>query len=71
MKLSTRSIMRDFPMAKAAARKGQAVEIVDGKTGKSFIAKAKPVATFGQLAARAKGSYEGARNLSRREDFSA
>ena len=30
MKLSTRSLMREFPKAKAAARKGQAVEIVDG-----------------------------------------
>ena len=33
MKLSTRSLMREFPKAKAAARKGQTVEIVDGKTG--------------------------------------
>ena len=71
MKVSTRSLMRDFPKAKAAARKGQAVEIVDGNTGESFVLTAKPTATFGQLAARAKGAYEGARDLSRREGFGA
>jgi hypothetical protein len=71
MKVSTRSLMRDFPKAKAAARKGQAVEIVDGKTGESFVLTAKPTATFGQLAARAKGVYAGARDLSTREGFGA
>ena len=35
MKVSSRSLVRDFPKAKAAARKGQAVEIVDGKTRES------------------------------------
>ncbi len=71
MKVSTRSLMRDFPKAKAAARKGQAVEIVDGNTGERFVLTAKPTATFGQLAARAKGVYEGAPDLSTREGFGA
>lgn len=69
MKLSTRSLMRDFPRAKAAARKGQAVEIVDGKSGERFILTAKPTRTFGELAARAKGVYAGPRDLSTREGF--
>jgi hypothetical protein len=55
MKVSTRSLMRDFPKAKAAARKGQAVEIVDGKTGERFVLTAKATRTFGEIAARAKG----------------
>jgi hypothetical protein len=71
VKVSTRSLMRDFPKAKAAARKGQAVEIVDGNTGESFVLTAKPTTTFGQLAARAKGSYKGAPDLSTREGFGA
>jgi hypothetical protein len=71
MKVSTRSLMRDFPKAKAAARKGQPVEIVDGNTGERFVLTAKPIATFGQLAARAKGAYEGAADLSTREGFGA
>jgi len=71
MKVSTRSLMRDFPKAKAAARKGQAVEIIDGNTGESFVLTAKPTATFGQLAAGAKGAYEGPRDLSTREGFGA
>lgn len=69
MKLSTRSLVRDFPKAKAAARKGQAVEIVDGKTGEKFLLTAKPTRTFGELAARAKGVYAGPRDLSTREGF--
>jgi hypothetical protein len=69
MKLSTRSLVRDFPKAKAAARKGQAVEIVDGKTGEHFVLTAKATATFGELAARAKGVYPGPRALSTREGF--
>ncbi len=69
MKLSTRSLVRDFPRAKAAARKGQAVEIVDGKTGERYVLTAKPTRTFGELAARAKGVYAGPRNLSTREGF--
>lgn len=69
MKVSTRSLMRDFPKAKAAARKGQAVEIVDGNTGERFVLTAKPTQTFGALAARAKGSYAGPRDLSMREGF--
>jgi hypothetical protein len=69
MKLSTRSLMREFPKAKAAARKGQAVEIVDGKSGERFLLTAKPTRTFGELAAPAKGVYAGARNLSAREGF--
>jgi hypothetical protein len=69
MKLSTRSLIRDFPKAKAAARKGQAVEIVDGKTGERFVLTAKPTRTFGEIAARAKGVYAGPRTLSTREGF--
>lgn len=69
MKLTTRSLVRDFPKAKAAARKGQAVEIVDGNTGEKFILTAKPTRTFGELAAGAKGVYAGPRNLSTREGF--
>jgi hypothetical protein len=70
MKLSTRSLMREFPKAKAAARKGQAVEIVDGKSGERFLLTAKPTHTFGELAAHAKGIYAGPRDLSSREGFS-
>ena len=69
MKVSTRSLVRDFPKAKAAARKGQAVEIIDGKTGERYILTAKPTKTFGELAARAKGVYAGPRTLSTREGF--
>lgn len=69
MKLSTRSLLRDFPKAKAAARKGQPVEIVDGKTGERFVLTAKPTRTFGALAAAAKGAYAGPRDLSTREGF--
>jgi hypothetical protein len=71
MKVFTRSLMLDFPKAKAAARKGQAVEIVDGNTGESFVLTARPTATFGQLAAGAKGACKGARDLSTREGFGA
>ena len=69
MKVSTRSLVREFPKAKAAARRGQAVEIIDGKTGEKFLLTAKPRRTFGELAARAKGVYAGPRNLSTREGF--
>jgi hypothetical protein len=69
MKFSTRSLMREFPKAKAAARKGQAVEIVDGKSGERFLLTAKPTQTFGELAAHAKGIYAGPRDLSAREGF--
>jgi hypothetical protein len=69
MKVSTRSLVRDFPKAKAAARKGQTVEIIDGKTGERYILTAKPTKTFGELAAHAKGVYAGPRNLSTREGF--
>ena len=61
--------MRDFRKAKAAARKGQAVKIVDGKTGERFALTAKPMRTFGEIAASAKGIYAGPRNLSTREGF--
>jgi len=61
--------MREFPKAKAAARKGQPVEIVDGKSGERFLLTAKPTKTFGELAASAKGVYAGPRNLSTREGF--
>jgi hypothetical protein len=69
MKVSTRSLVREFPKAKAAARKGQAVEIVDGKSGERFLLTAKPTHTFGELAASAKGAYAGPRDLSTREGF--
>jgi hypothetical protein len=69
MKVSTRSLVRDFPKAKAAARKGQGVEIVDGKTGEKFLLTATSTRTFGELAARAKGVYAGPRDLSTREGF--
>ncbi len=69
MKISTRSLVRAFPKAKAAARKGQTVEIVDGNTGEKFLLTAKPTRTFGELAARAKGVYAGPRDLSTREGF--
>jgi len=69
MKISTRSLIREFPKAKAAARKGQAVEIVDGKSGERFLLTAKPTRTFGELAAPARGIYAGPRDLSTREGF--
>jgi hypothetical protein len=69
IKLSIRSLMREFPKAKAAARKGQAVEIVDGKSGERFLLTGKPTYTFGELGARAKGVYAGPRDLSTREGF--
>jgi hypothetical protein len=69
MKISTRSLVREFPKARAAARKGQAVEIVDGKIGESFMLTAKPTKTFGELAARAKGVHTGPHNLSSRVGF--
>lgn len=71
MKISTRSLVREFPKARAAARKGRAVEIRDGKTGETFILTAKPTRTFGELAAAAKAIYAGPRHLSSREGFNA
>ncbi len=69
MKLSTRSLVRDFPKAKAAARKGQVVEIEDGNTGETFLLMAKPTRTFGELSASAKGVFDGSPDLSEREGF--
>ena len=69
MKISTRSLVREFPKAKAAARKGRTVEIVDGNSGERFLLTAKPTKTFGELAADAKGAYAGPRDLSMREGF--
>lgn len=69
MKVSSRSLVRELPKIKAAARKGRAVEIIDRKTGERFVFAAKPTRTFGELAARAKGAYAGPRNLSSREGF--
>ncbi len=71
MKISTRSLVREFPKAKAAARKGRTVEIRDGKTGEAFLLIAKPIQTFGELAASAKGVHAGPRDLSSREGFDA
>jgi hypothetical protein len=69
MRISTRSLVREFPKAKAAARKGQSVEIVDGKSGERFVLTAKAIRTFGELAAPAKGVYAGPTDLSTREGF--
>jgi hypothetical protein len=71
MKISTRSLVREFPRVKAAARKGQTVEIRDGRTGEAFLLTAKPTQTFGELARSAKGVYSGPRDLSSREGFDA
>jgi hypothetical protein len=69
MKISTRSLVREFPRIKAAARKGQTIEIRDGRTGEAFLLKAKVQRTFGELAAPAKGIYAGPGDLSTREGF--
>ena len=69
MKISTRSLVREFPKVKAAARKGQKVEIYDGRTGEAFFLTARSKKTFGELAEMAKGIYSGPRNLSCREGF--
>ncbi len=69
--ISIRSLVREFPKARTAARKGQPVEIHDGKTGETFILTAKPTRTFGELAASAKGACSGPRDLSSREGFDA
>ena len=69
MRISTRSLVREFPKAKAAARKGLSVEIVDGKSGERFVLTAKATRTFGELAAPAKGVYAGPTDLSTREGF--
>ena len=69
MKVSTRSLVRDFPRVRAAARKGQTVEIRDGRTGETFLLTAKLTQTFGEMARPAKGVYSGPRNLSSREGF--
>jgi hypothetical protein len=71
MTFSIRSFLKEFPKAKAEARKGRAVEIVDGKSGEKFLLTAKPIGTFGRLAARARGVYSGPRGLSAREGFGA
>jgi hypothetical protein len=71
MKISTRSLLCEFPKPKAAARKGRSVEIRDGRTGEPFLLIAKPKQTFGELAASAKGMHAGSRKLSSREGFDA
>ena len=69
MKVSSRSLVRELPKVKAAARRGQTVEIVDRRTGERFVFAAKPTRTFGELAANAKGAYAGPKDLSSREGF--
>lgn len=69
--ISIRTFIREFPKARAAARKGQPVEIHDGKTGEAFILTAKPTRTFGELAAPGKGAYSGPDDLSSRQGFDA
>ncbi|AHF90515.1 hypothetical protein OPIT5_10180 [Opitutaceae bacterium TAV5] len=69
MKVTTRSLVREFPKIKAAARKGQTIEIRDSKTGETFLLTARPAQTFGELAASAKGVYSGPQDLSSREGF--
>lgn len=71
MKISTRSLVREFPKIKSAARKGQKIEIYDRRTGEAFLLVASRKKTFGELAEMAKGVYSGARNLSSREGFDA
>jgi hypothetical protein len=71
MKISSRSLVREFPKVKAAARKGQKVEIYDRRTGETFFLMAKPKKTFGELAEMAKGVYSGPRDLSSRQGFDA
>jgi hypothetical protein len=71
MKVSTRALVRNFPKVKAAARKGETVEIRDARTGEEFLLTAKPSRTFGELAQAAKGVYSGPRDLSSREGFDA
>jgi len=71
MKISTRSLVREFPKIKAAARKGQKVEIYDRRTGEAFVLTATPKKTFGELGEMAKGVYSGPRNLSSRRGFDA
>jgi hypothetical protein len=69
VKNSKHSRKSEFPKARTALRKGQAVEIGDANAGESFVVTAKPPKTFGELAARAMGAYAGSRNLSAREGF--
>jgi hypothetical protein len=65
-----RAFMRKSPKTKSVACKGRAVEtVVDGKSGERFLLVAKPTRTFGELAAPAKGTYAGPRDLSAREGF--
>ncbi len=49
MKFSIHSFVCGFTKAKAAARKGQTVEIVNGNTGEMFLLMAKPTRTFGEF----------------------
>jgi hypothetical protein len=69
MKVSVRTLVRDFARVKEAALKGQTIEIHDARTGEAFILTAKPKMTFGELAASAKGVYHGPKDLSSREGF--
>ena len=69
MTVTTRTLLREFTSVKEAARKGQAVEVRDGKTGEVFLLTAKPTRTFGDLAEAAKGAFSGPKNLSAREGF--
>jgi hypothetical protein len=71
MKISTRALVREFPKVKAAARKGQKIQIYDCRSGETFLLTAKPKKTFGELAEMAKGVYFGRRDLSSREGFDA
>ncbi len=69
MKVSSRSLVREFPKVKAAVRRGNAVEIHDSRTGESFMLTSKPSRTFGEIAAPAKGVFAGPAKLSEREGF--
>jgi hypothetical protein len=71
MKISTRALVREFPKVKAAARKGQKIQIYDQRSGETFFLTAKRMETFGELAEMAKGVYSGPRDLSTREGFDA
>lgn len=69
MKVTVRGLMRDFPKVREAARRGQTVEICDGRSGETFLLTAKPRQAFGDVASSARGVYAGDRDLSTREGF--
>lgn len=59
MTLATRSPVREFPKAKAAARKGQMVEIVGRKSGERFLLTAKKFPYFRRTRSVRQGYLQG------------